>query len=184
MHGSRYWLSSDEPVILARSFSNKGFTLIELMVTIVILLVLSGTSISAYLNFNKTQLIENDARQLVTELNRVRALAASIVYPSGCTTLRGYNLKSVDINGVHSGVVMTAKCLPADIANTANKLLKETYFSMPSSTLDQPFDVTFQPGNGYLSTGQDIVITIRDSTDLSTIKKITVGAYAPAFISQ
>jgi Tfp pilus assembly protein FimT len=146
------------------------------MVTIVIILVLSGMSISAYLKFNKSQTVETDARELISQLNRARSLASNLVYPSGCNSLLGYNAKSVDVNGVHNGLVITALCSPQNISSPTAKVLLNTYFS-------QPIDITFIPGSGYLSTGTDLDIIIKDKVDVSTTKKITVGTYGLTFLN-
>ncbi len=147
-----------------------GFTLIELMIVVLIILVLSGGSITSYLNFNKTETVKNDARSLTTEINRVKTLASSLQYPEGCTTLEGYNLKSDLVDGALTGVTVTVLCDPDNIANPTVKLLGSTIFSAP-------FDITFLPGNGYLSSGEDTLITIANASDGAATKTLTIGAY-------
>lgn len=153
-----------------RVLPDKGFTLIELMVTIVVILVLSGTSISAYLTFSKNQTLDTDSKSLVSEINRVRSMSGSLIYPAGCTTLRGYNITSSMVNGVLSGVAVTAKCLPNDIAISTSELLKSSYFS-------SPIDLTFLAGSGYLSTGDDITVDIKSRNDPTSVKTIYVSTY-------
>lgn len=160
-----------------------GFTLIELMVTITILVVLSGVSISAYLNFNKLQSVDTDVRDFVSEVNRVRSLASSQTYPPGCVSLKGYNLRSIDVDGVLSGVVVTAMCDPVDIVQPTENVLKSSYFASSISTDSLPFDITFTPGNGYTSTGSDVIINLRYINDPTTQKSITVSAYSQAVIN-
>jgi prepilin-type N-terminal cleavage/methylation domain-containing protein len=154
----------------------KGFTLIELMVTVVVILVLSGGSISAFLKFNKTQTIGSDARQLASEINRVRSLAVSLQYPAGCDNLITYRVESVLIGSVLSGVLVTAECSSGDIVSSPTKILNSSEFS-------SAFNITFTPGTGYLTTGTDAQITIRDVLDTTVTKIVTIGVYGTTSVS-
>jgi prepilin-type N-terminal cleavage/methylation domain-containing protein len=156
-------------VTSSRKFEQNGFTLIELMLVIVIILILSGGSITAYLNFNKTQTVDNDARNLTAEIYRVRTLAASMQYPTGCSSLRGYNLTGADVSGKLTGVVVVADCDPLDVTFPVTKILT-------GSTLSS-FTLNFTPGSGYLGSGSDSVITITYDGDTTVTKTITVGSY-------
>lgn len=147
----------------------KAFTLIELMVTISIILILSGTSVAAYLNFSKSQSMDSDARQVVSELSRIRSLSENLVYPTGCSSLLGYNVKSVDVGSLRSGIVTTVVCSPASIVGATQKLLSSTYFSAP-------FDITFMPITGHLQSATDTEISIVNAIDSTTDKTISVGA--------
>ncbi len=143
------------------------------MITVAIILVLLGGSLTAFLKFNKLQAIEADARQLVSEVNRVRSLAANLQYPAGCTSLTGFNVKSdIDL----SGVIVTTMCNSGNVVVTTPDLLKASVYSAA-------FDITFSPGSGYLVGGTDQEIQIEDIVDSSTIKKVTVGTYGTIFIS-
>lgn len=73
---------------------SSGFTLIELMVSITIMIILSGLSIAAYFRFSQRQASMNDARNFATEMRKVQALAKNLVYPTGCINLVGYRLVS------------------------------------------------------------------------------------------
>jgi prepilin-type N-terminal cleavage/methylation domain-containing protein len=149
----------------------KAFTLIELMVTIVVVLVLSGTSIPAFLKFNKTQTIDSDSRQIISELNKNRSLASNLVYPSGCVHLSGYEVKSdVDL----TGFVVSAKCFPSDVISASPNLLKSSKFL-------NAVDITFNSGSGYLDSGTETLITIVNNDDVDTKKVVTVSVYGSSF---
>jgi len=150
-----------------RNDEAKGFTLIELMMVTTIVLILSGGSIAAYLNFNKTESIKNDARNLISEIYRVRTLASTLQYPTGCDSLKGYKIKS-DV--LLSGVMVTADCDPTDVIFPTVKLLLGSVFT-------QAFEMTFLPGSGYLTNGSDQQIVIKNSNEATVTKTITVGAY-------
>ena len=70
----------------------KGFTLIELMMVMSMILILSGGAVATYLNFSKSQTVSNDARNFGSEIERVRTMAASLQYPAGCDSLKGYEI--------------------------------------------------------------------------------------------
>ena len=153
-----------------------GFTLIELMITVTLLLVISGGSLSAYLSFNKSQTMESDAREVVAEINKVRSLAANLIYPTGCVSLSGYSIKS---DAAATGLIVTAVCASGDVVTTAPGLLKSSLFAAPF-TVDV---LVFAAGSGYLASGTNYVITIKNSDDADTTKKITVGAYGTTYLS-
>lgn len=149
------------------SFSRSGFTLIELMLVMAISLILVGGSLTAYLNFNQTQTVNNDARSLMTEINRVRTMASSLQYPEGCDSLENYNIvNDADL----TGVIVTADCSPIDITSPVVKVLSGSVFK-------NLVNLTFTPGSGYLENGIDQQITINNIDDSNVSKMITVGVY-------
>jgi len=86
--------------------SHSGFTLIELMVSVTLIVILSGMSLSNYFQFSQRQAVLNDARNLVTELRKVQAMARNLVYPENCIGLQGYEMQSVG----DQSVSVTAVC--------------------------------------------------------------------------
>lgn len=147
----------------------KAFTLIELMLVMVVIVILTGGSVSAYLNFNKSQTMANDARYFAAEIYRVRTLASSLQYPTGCTSLKSYSLQSSLISGELSGVTITARCDPANQAGSPIKILTGSIFVAP-------FELIFLPSTGYLE-GAEQAISIQNINDSSSSKVITVGSY-------
>lgn len=140
------------------------------MVVVTLILILAGGSVGAYLSFNKTQSINNDVRTFITEVNRVRTLASSLQYPTGCVSLKGYNLKSTLVSDNLSGVSVTADCDPEDIVTPPLKILSNSVF-----TAD--FDITFAAGSGYITSGTDQLVQIRSLSDPSLIKEVSIGVY-------
>jgi len=153
--------------VRGHSSRQAGFTLIELMTVTAIVLILAGGSVAAYLNFNKNQSMDSDARSLVSEIYRVRNLASSMQYPTGCTSLKGYNIKS-DIS--LTGLLLTVNCVPSNVMFPVVKILSVSVFT-------NAIDVSFLPGSGYLINGADQQITIKNSNDVTVTKIITVGQY-------
>jgi len=149
-----------------------GFTLIELMVTITVLMIMSGLSLSAYLKFNNGQNIQNDSRQLIAEINRVRTLSSTLQYPTGCSGLTGYRIR----NTSSTKIQVTAEC--------AVPIVYDEVTILKTSEFTQNFDVTFLPGSGYLEdTSSDVAVPIRDNSDNTLVKTITIGVYGTVFVS-
>lgn len=87
-----------------------GFTFVELMVVIAIILILSGMSLAAYFQFSQRQAAMNDARNFATMLRRVQAKANNLVYPAGCTGLISYNLVSDCSDGTCQTMSASSVC--------------------------------------------------------------------------
>lgn len=72
------------------SSQSHGFTLIEIIVSVAILLVLSALFIANYNGFIGSQTVRRAASDLVTNLQAARTSASAGVKPEGCDTLVGY----------------------------------------------------------------------------------------------
>ncbi len=64
---------------------HRGFTLIELMVSVSIMAILTGVGIAGYNNFNRRQQLRRAADTLATELRSVQKRADSGQRPNGCS---------------------------------------------------------------------------------------------------
>jgi len=144
-----------------------GFTLIELMIVMTVVVFIFGGSIAAFLKFNSTQSLLNDARQVSSELNRARTMAASQQYPTGCISLKGVSVTS-DVN--MTGMTVTTRCGSGNFPGEVNKILTSSIFI-------SSVDITFLPGSGYVSDGADKEIKIQDGSSPPAIKTVVVGTY-------
>lgn len=151
--------------------ANLGFTIIELMITVTIMLVLFGGSLSSYFTFSNSQAMDTDARLLTTELNRIKSLAANMSYPSGCSTLTGYRVQGL-INTAN--LTVTALCGSGNVSSSVTGLLK-------SSVFNAAFNITFLPGTGYLSSGAETTFVIRNSSSATDTRTISISLYGSAF---
>lgn len=70
----------------------RGFTLIEIIVSVAILLLLSGVFIANYNGFSNSQTVRQSALDLMANLQAARTSASAGVKPSGCDTLVGYTV--------------------------------------------------------------------------------------------
>jgi prepilin-type N-terminal cleavage/methylation domain-containing protein len=124
-----------------------GFTLIEIIVSVTILLVLSGLFIANYNGFNNSQTVRQASLDLISNLQAARTSAAAGVKPSGCDTLVGY------IVNFPTGTTYTAQalCLVGAVGE------KNTY-SLPAGVTFSPIPdpITFYALNGGASADQTI----------------------------
>lgn len=126
-----------------------GFTLIELIVVIAIIILLSGVSLAAYFRFSQRQAALGDARNFSTELRKIQALAKNLVYPVSCSSgLVGYRLKS-DCKDLETCKTMSAwaVCGAVEIPVIVNEpILTKAFF-----TYD--VDISFAAGSGNINPG-------------------------------
>ncbi|MBI5614325.1 type II secretion system protein [Candidatus Gottesmanbacteria bacterium] len=67
-----------------------GFTLLEIIIAISLLMLLTGGIIAGYSSFNDTQKIKQAALTFKSYLRSAQTKAVSGVKPTACTTLDGY----------------------------------------------------------------------------------------------
>ncbi len=89
----------------------KGFTLVELLVVMGLILMVSGGSIAGYSNFNETQKVKQSAITVKNNLRLVQNKAQSGQKPTGlsCSTLVSYKVTFDAVAGSYS---WQANCRP------------------------------------------------------------------------
>lgn len=108
---------------------HNGFTLIELIVVIAIIVIMSGMSLAAYFQFTQRQSALSDARNFETKLRQVQAMAKNLVYPSDCVTgLVGYRLYA-DCNGVYGTGCQKVSVVPLCPGDGVKVIDSEQVFS-------------------------------------------------------
>lgn len=126
-----------------RISKHKGLTLIELIVVIAIIIILSVMSLAAYFTFSQRQAAANDARNFSTMVRRVQAMSENLVYPPGCTNLKGYYLHSDCSNGNCGTMSAWADCDIDQQVIFNEGVLLETFFN-------DPVDIRFEAGSGRI----------------------------------
>jgi prepilin-type N-terminal cleavage/methylation domain-containing protein len=146
-----------------------GFTLIELIVTVTIIIILSGISLSAYHQFTQREAAINDARNLSTMLHRVQSMSEYLVYPTGCTNLTGYHLESDCSDGTCGTMSVWAQCDGGPILVVdSEKVLSETSFY-------EPVNVSFEAGSGNIESVEVYHVSNKYSPFYTVA--VTVDAY-------
>jgi prepilin-type N-terminal cleavage/methylation domain-containing protein len=154
---------------------HRGFTLIELIVVMAVTIILSGMSLAAYYRFSQRQAAKNDARNVVTEMKKVQALAKNLVYPAGCDSeLSKYQLNA-DCWGLESCKSMTilAFCDNVPFTVKANEVVLTKAFFTDEISID------FAAGTGTIiptgsfpltntADGYTVVVTIDHIGNIST----------------
>lgn len=74
-----------------------GFTLVEILVTISLILIISWFGVAYYSSFNQRQNVEQAAKKIVSDLRLAQNMATSQEIPSGCLNFEGYFF-NVDLN--------------------------------------------------------------------------------------
>lgn len=115
--------------------ASSGFTLIELIVVIAVLLLVAGGGIASFINFNEKQQVINGAKNLQEYLRTAQTLARIGDKPNGCDKLNGYKVKSLDAGAVKE-IKVLAVCDSGEIERNS--------FLLPeSTTLSSDIEVTF-----------------------------------------
>lgn len=96
-----------------------GFTLIEMIVSISILLLVLGGGMAAYINFNDKQTLQAATRRVEVILRTAQKRARSGDTPAGCDQLESY---SVSIVSGSQTVTTTANCSNTDIITSTETL--------------------------------------------------------------
>lgn len=144
----------------------RGITIIELLVSITIIILLSGLSLAGYYRFNRRQTQINDARNFVTILRRVQAMAKNLVYPDGCNRLIKYTLRSVAIDCETEECQKVSSSALCDNGSypviNSEKILTKAFFT--SDTI-----VEFEAGTGKYY-GSEIVFSLKYDDESYTIE--------------
>ena len=145
-----------------RSRNDSGFTLIELIVVIAIIIILSGSVLATYFNFSQRQAVVNDARSFLTVLRQVQSMAKNLVYPPEvCTGLTAYRLESQqDEQSVTASAVCSENEYPVLEINNKTVLTKAFF--------QDQVDIRFMAGSGSINREAVGTYYLRDDVGLTS----------------
>ena len=150
----------------------RGFTLIEIIVSVTILLLLSGLFIANYTGFNSSQTVRQAASDVIANLLAVRTMASAGIKPAGCDTLVGYTVKFPD----PATYTAQALCQVGEIPEITTYTLP-TGVKFPSPL---PASITFYALNRGASADQTISIMGAGTTmKVSVFASGVVSDYIP-----
>ena len=154
--------------------SQKGFTLVELLVVFTIMSMITAMSIITFSSYNRTQIFKTTVSDVTDSLNLVRSRAISRVKPSVCGTkpLQGYEFWypvppasnyyriSVLCGGTYN--ILYRVSLPANVTFTTPSGTT-TFFNVSTGTVSTPTTITL---SGYgktatISVGQTGVVSVQ-----------------------
>ena len=119
-----------------------GFTLIELILVMAIMILLSGSGIVAAVRFRERQALQNDAREVVTLLRAYQTKARGVELPPGCN---GLNYYSLALSATQAAI--TAVCASGNVAVKTIEVLKDSTFSGATTVRFQVNTGTVVGGN-------------------------------------
>jgi len=113
-----------------------GFTLIELLLVASIITIIFGIGIAQYMNFNRSQILEQAARGLENNLRMAQMMASSGEKPKGCSVLDGYRVGFFSGGSNPDSYTITAICGGKTVDSGQN-------FSLPSVVKFSPLPPSF-----------------------------------------
>ena len=128
-----------------------GFSLIELIVVVSILLLITGGGIASFITFNAKQQIINGAKELQEYLRTAQTLARVGEKPAGCDRLTGYKTMSVAATNPKE-IRVLAVCDSGDV-------LRDSFFLPEGTTLSSDIEVVFLGLHGGATGATTIEIT-------------------------
>jgi prepilin-type N-terminal cleavage/methylation domain-containing protein len=148
-----------------KSMRRSGFTLIEIIVSVTLLLLLSGLFIANYTEFRNSQTVKQSASDLISNLQAVRTMASAGVKPSGCDTLVGY------------AVEFTADAYTASAVCQDGDEYPPVTYTLPANVTFSPIPdaITFYALNRGASADQTITITRAGTTMKMKVSVFTSG---------
>ncbi len=145
-----------------------GFTFIEILVSVTLLLLLSGLLVAGYNRFNDSQVVAQAAATVQNNFRAIRTDAASGIKPEGCGTLVGYRVAFP----TSASYTATAVCQTAGGQEELG--IPDTYV-LPTGVTFTPLPQTFlfYPLERGVSVTQ--VIELRSDTNVARLSVLSSG---------
>ncbi len=114
----------------------RGYTLIELLITVTIVVLLSGASLATFLTYRETSVVNSDANNVADRLRTIQTKATAVEIPATCANgVTGYVASYSD-----ASLTVAAIC-PGIVGNVP---LADLTLPLVNSTFTSDGSVTFQ----------------------------------------
>jgi prepilin-type N-terminal cleavage/methylation domain-containing protein len=152
----------------------QGFTLIEIIVSVMLILILSGLLVAGYNGYTSTQSITQAAVTLKSNLRSVRTSAISGMKPANCDTLVGYTITFPSATTYRtSGVCMVGGVQQATGTTASYQLPPGVTFSPVPQT------ITFYSINQAPTVAQNISLVSQSKTVTIQVSANGMVEYSP-----
>ena len=141
-----------------------GFTLIEIMLAVVVIMIMSGGGIAAYRRLNDRSTVEGAAKQVEQALREAQKRASSGVKPSGCTGALLAYIVTMGGSVGDTNYTFQPDCVTSDPSAVAYKLPEGTRFPAQSVISFRALNKGSTAGSvSVQNTGGSIVYIVRVS---------------------
>ncbi len=115
----------------------RGFTLIELMVSVTIMILLTGASLVAFLNYLERSQAQGDASAVANRLRTVQIKATAVEVPTGCASVTSYV-----VSLANSNLTVAAEC-----PGVGSVALTDLSLELSNSSFSSSDTITFSSRN-------------------------------------
>lgn len=154
--------------------SKRGFTLVELLIAITIIVLLFTIGTAAYRSYSRRQVLVETVSTLKADLQLAEQKAASGVRPTGCTNsvvLRGYIVRFTS-----TGYTVYADCVDPAGWNSTDPEVGQYNFPATVAKTAGSSEITFKVlGQGTTSSTDDTVTLNQEVTNQTAVITITKG---------
>ena len=160
----------------------KGYTLVEILVSLSVIGLLFGFGFASFRDFSRRQAVVAEGRKVVGDLRLAQQQALSGEKPVGCTG----NLQTYDFERVNqSGYKITAVCSSSSITVKNQTLSSDILISpfIPSTPIKISFKVLGRGTNLISGVNTDITLTQTSTNNVVVITVKSGGEISAAFTS-
>jgi len=108
---------------------NKGFTVIEVIMVVAVLMILVVGILVGIVPFGESRSTQNDAKRLVTKLKLLQSRTMAVKVPSDCIGFGGYTISFDNGEGT---IDITASCRAGSYGESVEILKSSVFYNSPA----------------------------------------------------
>jgi prepilin-type N-terminal cleavage/methylation domain-containing protein len=155
---------------------NRGYSLIELMMAVSVIMILSGGALAAFLNFDQRQKMTNDYSNVVTLLKSAYQKSTSGVYPTGCLGLIDYAV-TIPSPSYATGIRVSARCQNDSYHTDHANILSGSVFVSGVSFAYSASSGVLSPITPSALSGGNVYLDIQSSISAGMTRRITISNF-------